>query len=60
MMINKDAPIICAECSFVKINGQNLYCERMKRTVYNSKPGWCPFPTYPEDEKTRSEHKENR
>ena len=36
-------PIICAECDHAAIKGHYLYCEKKKRTIYNSKPNWCPL-----------------
>lgn len=44
--MNKDAPIICAECKCAKIKGQYLYCEATHKICYNSKPDWCPKPLY--------------
>ena len=45
-MLNKDAPIICAECDKVEIHGRDLYCTEKHRTVYGSKPKWCPYPVW--------------
>ena len=49
--IDANVPIICAECDHASIHGHYLFCEKTKKTVYNAKPKWCPFPTYPEDAK---------
>lgn len=43
MRIN-DVPVICAECDHARINGQYLFCEKEKKTVYDAKPKWCPLP----------------
>jgi len=48
--INKNAPVICAECEKAQIIDHNLFCEEKKRKVYNAKPNWCPYPTYSEGE----------
>lgn len=48
-MMNKDAPIICAECDRVEIRGRELYCTEKQRTIYGSKPKWCPYPVWNDD-----------
>lgn len=52
--IRKEIPVICAECQCASIHGHNLFCDKMQKTVYNSKPKWCPLPSlfvpiYPEE-----------
>ena len=50
MMLNKNAPVICAECSMSRLAGEYLYCLKMDKLCYSSKPKWCPYPLY-DDEK---------
>lgn len=45
-IMDKTAPIICAECMDAEIRGGYLYCPKRKRTIYNAKPDWCPHPTW--------------
>lgn len=47
-VMDKTAPIICAECKSALIKGKYLYCEEMKKTIYDAKPKWCPHPTWVE------------
>lgn len=44
--LDKDAPIICADCLSVEIKGNHLFCSERNRIIYNSKPDWCPHPTW--------------
>lgn len=36
-------PVICAECIYTRRFGSNLFCEKVQRVCYSSKPEWCPL-----------------
>lgn len=50
MMINKEVPVICAECAdagrILRLaDGNHLTCNLMDgKPIYGSKPKWCPKP----------------
>lgn len=47
ILVMDDIPVICAECNFAEIKGNNLYCIARLKMCYNSKPSWCPLKELP-------------
>lgn len=56
-VINKNAPVICAECDKVEIHGRDLYCSEMCRKCYGARPVWCPIPLWIEKRSKRGLNK---
>lgn len=53
--INKDAPVICAECKhFAKVNQYPQECEKTGKKIYNSRPKWCPYPLWVREDENES------